>query len=154
MLESGIIMQIMENTMMVEFERSEMCAKCGACQHGQKQAMLMEVQRIGDAAIGDKVQVQLPERTLIKASFIAYGIPLLMLLAGLIGGEYAAKALSLPGNADHYAALLGIGLAALSFLVIRLTERRRGESGNYAPRVVSIEKGCPCAQHAQKPIDQ
>ena len=150
MLESGIVMQIKDKTMVVEFERSEMCAKCGACQHGQKQAMLMEVQRIGDAAIGDRVQVQLAEKTLRKASFIAYGIPLLMLIAGLLGGTYLAEWLKLPGNAEHYAALLGLILAALSFLMIRLTERRRGESGVYAPQVVSIEKACPCARHAQK----
>ena len=150
MLESGIVMQIKDKTMVVEFERSEMCAKCGACQHGQKQAMLMEVQRIGNAAIGDKVQVQLPEKTLLKASFIAYGIPLVMLVAGLLGGSYLAEALKLPGNAEHYAALLGLAMAALSFLIIRLTEKRRGESGIYAPKVVSVEKGCFCAQYAQK----
>lgn len=149
MLESGIVMQVKEKTMIVEFERSEACAKCGACQHGQKQAMLMEVQRIGDVAIGDKVQVQLPESMLLKASFIAYGIPLLMLMAGLLGGSYAAEALGLQGNPDHYAAIAGIVLAGLSFAVIRLTEKKRGESGVYAPKVVGIEKGCPCAQRAE-----
>ena len=149
MLESGIVMQVKEKTMIVEFERSEACAKCGACQHGQKQAMLMEVQRIGDVAIGDKVQVQLPESTLLKASFIAYGIPLLMLMAGLLGGSYVAEALGLQGNPDHYAAIAGIALAGLSFTVIRLTEKKRGESGEYAPKVVGIEKGCPCAQRAE-----
>lgn len=150
MLESGIIMQIKDKTMMVEFERNEMCAKCGACQHGQKQAMLMEVQRIGDAAIGDKVQVQLPEKTLLKASFIAYGIPLVLLIAGLIGGSYLAQALELSINPDHCAALCGLGLAALSFVIIRLTEKKRGESGVYAPRVVSIEKGCLHARKAEE----
>ena len=50
-------MQIKDKTMTVQFKRHEMCTHCGACQHGRKQAMLMEVQRIGDAALGNKVHL-------------------------------------------------------------------------------------------------
>ena len=57
MLESGTIMQIKDKPMTVQFKRHETCAQCGACQHGRKQAMLMEAQRIGDAALGNKVQM-------------------------------------------------------------------------------------------------
>ena len=59
-------MQIKDKTMMAQFKRHEMCTQCGACQHGRKQAMLMEVQRIGDAALGDKVQGSLTERKCTK----------------------------------------------------------------------------------------
>ena len=59
-------MQIKDKTMMAQFKRHKMCTQCGACQHGRKQAMLMEVQRIGDAALGDKVQGSLTERKCTK----------------------------------------------------------------------------------------
>ena len=133
MLESGIIMQINDNTMTVQFE----------------QAMLLEVQRIGDAAIGDKVQVQLPENTLMQASVILYGIPLIVLIVGLLAGFALPGWFGWNGNPDVYAALCGLGLAGITFLIIRLTEHRRSESGKYAPQIVSVEKGCPHAQMMQ-----
>ena len=82
MRESGIITEIEEHTMMVEFERSSMCEKCGACERAHN-AMRMEVERIGNASLGDRVEVDLPERTVVRAALVAYGIPLALLLAGL-----------------------------------------------------------------------
>ena len=145
MLECGKIKQIGENTMLVEFERSAMCEKCGACERAQK-AMLMEVERIGNAAIGDSVAVELPERTLLQAAFVAYGIPLLLLLVGLLAGDRLPGLLGLPGNPDLYAAGLGLMLAGGAFLTLRLTEKKRRTSGKYAPKVVHIERLCEKAQ--------
>ena len=128
MRESGIITEIEEHTMMVEFERSSMCEKCGACERAHN-AMRMEVERIGNASLGDRVEVDLPERTVVRAALVAYGIPLALLLAGLAAGS------ALPGR-------LGLLLAAGAFLALHLTERRRRSSGRYAPKVVRIERLC------------
>ena len=86
MRESGIITEIEEHTMMVEFERSSMCEKCGACERAHN-AMRMEVERIGNASLGDRVEVDLPERTVVRAALVAYGFPLALLLAGLAAGS-------------------------------------------------------------------
>ena len=135
MRESGIITEIEEHTMMVEFERSSMCEKCGACERAHN-AMRMEVERIGNASLGDRVEVDLPERTVVRAALVAYGIPLALLLVGLVAGS------ALPGNPDLYALALGLLLAAGAFLALHLTERRRRSSGRYAPKVVRIERLC------------
>ena len=127
--------------MMVEFERSSMCEKCGACERA-KAAMRMEVERVGNAALGDRVEVALPERTVVRASLLAYGLPLALLLLGLALGARLPRALDLPGNADLYALALGLLLAGGAFLLLRLTERRRRSSGRYAPKVVRLEKLC------------
>lgn len=141
MLESGTIVQIHEKTMTVEFERNSMCEKCGACEHAQK-AMLMEVERIGNASLGDKVQVSLPERTLLRAALLAYGVPLVLLLAGLAAGYALPGALGFPGNPDLYAVALGLVLAGGGYLVIHLTEKKRKASAKYAPKVVHLERMC------------
>ena len=96
MRESGIITEIEEHTMMVEFERSSMCEKCGACERAHN-AMRMEVERIGNASLGDRVEVDLPERTVVRAALVAYGIPLALLLAGLAAGSALPGRLGLPG---------------------------------------------------------
>ena len=51
-------MQFKDKAGMADCVRHKMCAQCGACKRGQKQAMLMEVQRIGDAVLGDKKQAE------------------------------------------------------------------------------------------------
>ena len=141
MRESGIITEIEEHTMMVEFERSSMCEKCGACERAHN-AMRMEVERIGNASLGDRVEVDLPERTVVRAALVAYGIPLALLLAGLAAGSALPGRLGLPGNPDLYALALGLLLAAGAFLALHLSERRRRSSGRYAPKVVQIERLC------------
>lgn len=145
MLESGVIMQIKEHTMIVEFERSSMCEKCGACERAHN-AMRMEVERIGNASLGDRVQVDLPERTVVRAALTAYGLPLVALLAGLGLGYALPSAAGLPGNPDLYAVAAGVLLSGACLLALRLTERRRRESGRYAPKVVKLERLCMKAQ--------
>ena len=151
MRESGIITEIKEHTMMVEFERSSMCEKCGACERAHS-AMRMEVERIGNASLGDRVEVDLPERTVVRAALVAYGIPLALLLTGLVVGSALPGALHLPGNPDLYALALGLFLAAGAFLALRLTERKRRSSGRYAPKVVKLERLCEKMQSANAPI--
>lgn len=151
MLESGKIKQIGGNTMLVEFERSAMCEKCGACERAQK-AMLMEVERIGNAAIGDRVEVELPAHTLLQAAFVAYGIPLILLLVGLLVGARLPSWLGFPGNSDLYAAGLGLLLAGGAFLALRLTEKKRCTSGKYAPKVVHVE--CLCQRPQQNDTNE
>ena len=141
MQEYGTVTEIKDRTMVVEFERSSMCAKCGACEHAQK-AMLMEVERIGNVGLGDRVQVELPEQTLLRAAGLAYGIPLALLLIGLVSGYYFPAMLGLSGNPDFYAVGLGLLLAATAFLALRLTEKKRKTSGKYAPKVVHVERLC------------
>ena len=145
MQEYGTVTEIKDRTMVVEFDRSSMCAKCGACEQAQK-AMLMEVERIGNVGLGDRVQVELPEQTLLRAAGLAYGIPLALLLIGLVSGYYLPTMLGLPGNPDFYAVGLGLLLAATAFLALRLTEKKRKTSGKYAPKVVHVERLCEKAR--------
>lgn len=126
-----------EDLMTVAFERSPMCEKCGACEMANEQ-MRMQLKRAKGAEVGDEVQINLKSGTVLKAAFITYGIPLIMMILGLVIGN----SLPLPGNKDVYAIACGVLLAGLAFLVIRLTEPRRRREGTYTPEVVHIEKLC------------
>ena len=97
-------------------------------------------------ADGVDVQVELPEQTLLRAAGLAYGIPLALLLIGLVSGYYLPAMLGLPGNPDFYAVGLGLLLAATAFLALRLTEKKRKTSGKYAPKVVHVERLCEKAR--------
>lgn len=141
MEEKGVVTDVTEDTMTVEFKRSSMCEKCGACERAQEQ-MRIELRRQRGENVGDEVQVQLPEGTLLRAALLAYGLPLLLLLAGLFLGKQLPVWLDLPGNSDWYAMGLGLLFAAGSYALIRWTEPKRKKRGSYAPQVVQVERLC------------
>ncbi len=141
MEEKGVVTDVNGETMTVEFERSPMCEKCGACERAQER-MRMEMKRLQDADVGDRVQVELPEGALLKAALLAYGLPLVLLLLGLFVGKSLPGWLGLPGNSDLYALALGLLLAAGAYLLIRRTEPKRRRRGSYAPQAVQLERLC------------
>ncbi len=137
MQETGTITRLNKNTMLVEFERTSMCEKCGACERGQKN-MIMEVTKLDGAQPGDRVAVELPEGTLLKAALIAYGIPLVLLIAGLYIGGLLPEKTGLQISKDLCSVICGLLLAGISYLILHLTEKKRSASGRFAPVVVAL----------------
>lgn len=137
MEEKGTILDIQDQTMTVRFQRSAMCEKCGACQHANEE-MRMQIQRIKEAEVGDQVTVSLGKGTFFKAALVAYGIPLLALLVGLLLGAY----LPITQNAEINSLIVGVAFAACAFAGLRLTEPRRQQNQSYTPKVDSLEKLC------------
>ncbi len=114
----------------ITFCRPTDCDKCHACIGGAKQTT---IQVKGKAQLGEYAVVEMPERVVLKASAIAYVIPLLVMLAGMFLG-----AVLFPANRDT-AALLGalIGLA-LSVGALMLTEKKRRNDPTWQPVLKEI----------------
>jgi len=113
----------------VEFCRPADCEKCNAC-HGQKQ---MQIRIKGQAQIGDKAVVSMPEGVVTSASLIVYAIPLLALLAGMaLGGTVLPLGNSLGAVIGGIA---GLGIAAAG---IWLTESRRRNNPKWHPQLVRV----------------
>ncbi len=75
-----------EHGLMAEVIRSEACAQCRACQVGQTEQLLCPLPE-GEYAEGDTVTISIPEHALTKATLLAYGVPLLCLVVGLLLGS-------------------------------------------------------------------
>ena len=116
-------------TFEVTFCRPEDCGHCHACEGGQKPTVL-RVDRAGQtAAIGDLAEVQLPTGTVVKASLLAYALP----VAGLMGGMALG---SVKGNA--WAAVSGaIGLG-ICVAIVALTEKKRKGNPRWQPTLVRV----------------
>lgn len=101
------------------FQRSSMCARCGACgmSSGQRD-ITVQVRNVLDARVGDEVEVQFTSRNALSSSVIGYIFPLLMLFIGVFVGY------SLPAPdalaSDAVAAVCGIVFSVGAFLVLRL----------------------------------
>ena len=118
-------------------QRSEACAQCRACAHGQTEQVLLPLPE--DAAVreGDQVQISLPDGSVGRASLLCYGIPLVMLLAGLGAGAGLSTYLGLAQ--DLYCAAGGLLLTLCGFLIVRLIDRHLQKKGCMQPAVLLTE---------------
>ena len=129
MIRTGRVVEAKGGSLKVCFDRPEMCASCGKCgAHGVHQE-LVTVQ--GEADVGNWVQLEMPDAQIVKVSLIAYVIPLVFLMAGLVIGQNVL-------GTDAWAAGLGIGLMAVGLLIVRLIDRRLGGRPGWKPRLVNV----------------
>ena len=87
----------------------------------------------GEGRVGDLAAVELPTGTVVKASLLAYALP----MAGLMGGM-GLGALLFEKNSSIGAAILGfMGLAAC-LLAVFLTEKKRRTSAQWQPVLTRV----------------
>ena len=113
----------------VTFCRPDACQSCGACEGGKKETVIWIR---GEADIGDIAVVDMPDRTILRASAMAYLLPLFLFFVGLALGSLAA-----PGN--EIGAILGAVLGlAFSFFILRLTEKKRKNHPDWNPQLIEV----------------
>lgn len=139
MNEVGQIVALDGRLATVRFERSSACAKCGKCMMSESQSeMLLTIKNTLHGKVGDWVEVEMASTNLYRASFIAYGVPTLALLAGLAGGYLLNEQVHWLAESELMACIGGILLLAIAFLGIRLFEPKRKASGRYTPRMLDF----------------
>ena len=128
MLRSGKVVAAENGVLEVCFERPEACAHCGQC-GGQKAETFVKIP--GSAPVGRWIDVDMPEGQVLKASMLAYVMPLLMLLGGLALGSVIFEN-------DLLKALPGIMCMGVSWLTLRWVEKRMKAKSVWQPRVVNV----------------
>ena len=128
MLRSGKVVAAENGVLEVCFERPEACAHCGQC-GGQKGETFVKIS--GDVPVGRWIDVDMPEGQVLKASMLAYVMPLLMLLGGLALGSVVFEN-------DIFKALTGIVCMGISWLVLRWVEKRMKGKSVWQPKVVNV----------------
>lgn len=130
MERTGTITAVSGDTLEVTFCRPGDCEKCHACIGGEKKhVLLVKVEgHVGDAAV-----VSLPEQTVVKASALAYLLPLAGLFVGMLLGALVAPQSETAGSAIGGV----IGLAA-ALIGLTATEKKRSQSGKYAPKLLRV----------------
>ena len=128
MQQIGEVTAVRGEMLEVTFCRPDDCEKCHGCDGHRKPSILTIP---GKANVGDAVVVELPDRTLVKASLLAYVLPVAGLLAGL--------AVSMLCFGSDAAAALGgfVGLGAMAALVAVTEKNRRGNSA-WQPVVTKV----------------
>lgn len=124
----GQITAVKNGMLEITFCRAEDCGHCHACDGGSEPMKLLVS---GDGCVGDYALVQLPRGTVVKASLLAYAVPIL----GLLGGMALGGAVSDPAAGSAVGGLIGL---TLSLGAVWATERFRRRSQRWTPTVTRI----------------
>lgn len=115
----------------VRLQTSDHCEGCPAsclCRPTSDDRRLMDVLDPIGVAIGDQVEVSVPGGAVLRASFLVYGLPLLLLLVGVGLGTRIWPATE--PLRDLWSFLLGVGLAAAAVPWVKRTVQRLAATGN------------------------
>ncbi len=129
MIRTGKVVSAGNGELQVCFERPEACAHCQAC--GEAHESLVAIP--GSAPVGSRIDVDMPEKQVLKASFLAYVIPLAMLLAGIAAGGAVFRS-------DAGAAVCGIACMGLSWFVLRLLDKRVKQNAAWRPTIIAVHE--------------
>jgi len=125
----GLITSIKDGTAQIRFLRGSACAHCGACLTVGDSEMEISLPSTLGAKEGDRVAVDLSPKRLVQASLLAYAVPLVLMIAGVfIGSRYA----------DWAGLVLGIAACGISYLILRIVEKKSAKSKRFQPRMTRI----------------
>ena len=112
-----------EHGLKAEVVRSEACAQCRGCQIGQTEQLLCDLPK-GDYKEGDTVLITLSDHALTKATLLAYGVPLLCLVAGLLLGSAIFKS-------ELFQAITAGAFTLAGLVWLAISEKKRKSSGKF-----------------------
>ena len=116
MIETGVVNKIEKDIAWVTMIKGEQCAGCTACNaFGEGSFELVALNDPG-AKVGDKVEVEINPRQVIKHSTIVFLLPVLSLIVGyFLGNSYLTPI----GLSLEAAGIIGsLGLMILTFFAI------------------------------------
>lgn len=139
--ESGKVVALAGNTAWVQTIRHSACQSCSARSScGQRvlaaasggRANQVQVLNTLSVSVGDHVTLGIARQALLQASLLAYGLPLVLMVAASMVANQAA-----PGSDDIAIAAAGLSLGA-GFILARLWQRYI--PGDYQPYLMKVNK--------------
>ena len=125
----GLVTSVTDGTAQIRFLRGSACAHCGACLTVGDSEMEISLPNTLGAKEGDRVAVDLSPKRVMQASLIAYAVPLVLLIAGVIIGSRFA---------DWMGLALGLVACGISYLILRFVEKKSAKSKSFQPRMTRI----------------
>ena len=143
--EVGIVQRVEGEVAVVKTKRSTLCDGCHSgsfCRAlGGGSDMEVAARNEAGAKVGDEVKVTVASKTFLKASFLAYMVPVAALILGALLGSTLGPSLSAGVGPDLFAVVFGLTFFVLSFLLVRIWVRGTGTDGKYCPVISEIIHG-------------
>jgi sigma-E factor negative regulatory protein RseC len=139
--EEGVVVEVegeFAKVAILKKSACEACAAAGVCHPQDSDQSLMEATNPLGALKGQRVKVVLAPQMYLKASIILYGFP----MAAFVGGAIVAKNLATryagEANSDLWAFIAGMACMFVSFIFIRMYNKKVEKTQQYKPVIVEI----------------
>lgn len=132
--QEGIVIELNSHIAKVKVARHGDCENCGACPGNN--AMVLEANNAIGAKKGDHVVFELVEKNMLKAAFVVYVLPLMLIFAGVEAGDWAARFFN--GHNSTFAVVGGIIAFILSIAFIFNYEKMSRSNIHRLPKIVKI----------------
>jgi sigma-E factor negative regulatory protein RseC len=142
--EQGIVESTNRTSAFIKIVKSSSCNHCSekdSCSVSNRD-MVIQVKNSLNAKQGDRVEVSVPEGTFIKLSLMVYIFPIVALMVGAFLGNFLSGTWNTDPSAT--AAVTGALFLALSFLILKILDRKKRTGDRFYPRMTRIvfsEKG-------------
>lgn len=141
MNQQGFIIDIVDNrTAKMIMQRHSACASCGKCSKlsSECQDLVVEVDNSIGAKKGDRVEVSMESVQVLKATMLAYLVPLIFLLVGTILTYYILDLIKFSGPIEVISGVVGLICTGISYLLLRKNDDKFKQSRQYIPRITKI----------------
>ncbi|MBC5997597.1 hypothetical protein EAI30_09100 [Romboutsia ilealis] len=143
MNQQGYIIEIVdEKTAKLKMQRHSACASCGKCQtlSSETKEILVEVDNTIGANIGDHVEVNMDNMNVLKATALAYIVPLVFLMLGTMSSYFVLdKLIEIQGvGVEVISGLIGILMMLISYVILKRNDNKFRESRKFIPVITNI----------------
>ena len=138
--EQGIVIKTSSSAARVKTIKTGACKGCsasGAC-HSVGNSDQMEVKAINEAGakVGDRIVLLFETASLLKATFLLYVFPILLLIIGAAIGQEMAPHIGF--NPSGLSALTGFSFFVAAVLIIKTRANKMAQKKEYHPKIVKI----------------
>ena len=130
MEQTGIVEECNDGMAKVKVLRSsacgDSCASCGMCANKET---VIEARNDCGAHKGDRVLLNMSSGKVLNAAFLAYIVPVILLVLGCVAGDYIF-------GGETAGILCGFALMIVSFIVMHLLDKRL--RSRYCPSISGI----------------
>jgi sigma-E factor negative regulatory protein RseC len=138
--EQGIVIKIDSSAAWVKTVKSGACKGCsarGSC-HALGGSDDAEVKAINEAGakVGDRIVLSFETSSLLKATFLLYIFPILLLLIGAFMGQEIARYTDF--NPSVSSAIMGFSFFFAAVFIVKSKANKLAKKNEYRPKVVKI----------------
>jgi len=137
--EEAIVIESENGIADVALLRTDNCEECSAKIFCKPKADNTKILRVSDpygVQPGDEVKIAVAGGIVLKYSFIVYGIPLILLIAGILGGFEFFHNTTSP---ELFSFLFGVSLTGIYFLGAYFV-LKNNNSDNFMPKITFVRK--------------
>ncbi len=138
--EEGIVLRTDSEAAWVRTIRSSACEGCtakGSC-HPMGSGNEMEVKALNTAgaSAGDRIVLSFETASLLKATFLIYVFPIILLIVGAILGQMLASLMAI--NPSALSALLGFTFFFTALFIIKARANKMAKKNAYRLKITKI----------------